>query len=197
MRFSTISRVLHLCMIIAVLYQLLSSVWMMAPEPGKIVTMQMMFFTLHVWLFGWAAFLVGSVYAMIKYRDRDEWERFFPWFSADRRKAFFRAVRTEVPGMLRGKLPPAESKSALSGAVHGFGIMLLIAQGLTGAYVMLDLANYGERSLDIQLFYKFHELFGILAWTFLGGHIFVTLYHLALGHTRVLDIFRRVNIAWK
>ncbi|MFQ5581302.1 MAG: cytochrome b/b6 domain-containing protein [Mariprofundaceae bacterium] len=197
MRFDTITRVFHFSMIVVVFYQMLSSIWMVAPEPGKMVNLQMMFFTLHVWLFGWAAFLLGSTFAMIKYRDRDDWGRYFPWFYSSRRKALYAAVCKEVPDMFKGRLQPAESKSPLSGAMHGLAVLLLIGQGLTGAYVMLDLANYGTTSADIQLFFKFHELLGIIVWVFLFSHVFMTLFHLAVGHNNILDIFRKVSINWK
>lgn len=197
MRYSQLARAFHYCMLFVVLYQMIGSIWMTAPEPGKIVSWEMIVFSLHVWLFGWAAFLLGGAYVMIKSRDRDELGRLYPWFSAKRRAAFFASAREEIPGMLKGRLPPAEYKSALAGAVHGLGLALLIAQGTTGAYVMLGLADYSGKSMDVLLMFKLHEFCGILVWVFLAGHIFMTLYHLALGHRAILDIFQRIRIRWQ
>jgi cytochrome b561 len=196
MRISSATRVLHFGMIITVLYQLLSSLIMVAPEPGKMVGFQTILFSLHILFFGWGAFLISAVYSMMLFQDRDRWERLIPWFSAERRAALFNSAGKEIPDMFRGHLAPPEENGVVAGAVHGLGVLLLIALGLTGAYVMLGVRSDGTMRTDTLLLLDFHEFFAVLIWIFLAGHIAMAIYHLILGRRRILDIFQRVKIPW-
>jgi len=197
MRFDTTTRVLHYCLIITVVFQLLSSEFMMVSEPGKMTGFRTMLFDFHMMFFGWGAFLISSVYAMILYQDKDEWRRLVPWFSATHRAALFKSIRDDVSGIFRGHLAPPEERGALAGAIHGFGILLLIAQGFTGAYVMLGVRSDGTMRADTLLFLDFHSFFGVLLWIFLIGHVSMFICHLLFGHRTILDVFQRVNIPWK
>lgn len=197
MRLKLSTRILHISMVIIVAYQLLSSLVMALPEPGKLPGVESTLFSLHITVFGWAAIIVSGVYAATRFFEKEAWGRLVPWFSKDRRRAFYRSARNELPQMFKGKLAPPEDRGALAGAVHGFGFLALLGMGMTGLYVMLGVRPDGNLRDDIQFVLYFHEWFGVLIWTFVGAHIFMTLYHLLLGQTKVIDIFRRGRIRWK
>ncbi|MDX8395769.1 MAG: cytochrome b/b6 domain-containing protein [Mariprofundaceae bacterium] len=197
MRINTNIRVLHFSIVVTVIYQLASSIWMAPPEPGKLVGFDAVLFSWHVFFIGWAAFILGCVYAMVKFTEGDDWGRMIPWFSGERRAAFFKSARRELPDVLTGKLAPPEKKGALAGAVHGLGFLLLIALGSTGGYVMNGVRTDGSMTADMNLMLYLHETFGILIWAFLASHVLMVLYHLVLGHPKVLDIFERISIQWK
>lgn len=197
MRISWPIRSLHLLLIITVVYQLLSSIWMEAPEPGKVVNYEAVLFSWHIMFFGWGGLLVSCVYGVIRFFDPESWQRLVPWFSTEHRAEFFKSAKKEIPDIFRGRLAAPEKKGALAGAAHGLGFLLVIALGMTGSYVMLGIRPDGTMSDDMLMFLDFHELFGILIWTFLAGHILMVFYHLLLGQRRVLDIFERFSIRWK
>jgi len=197
MRINKTTRVLHYCLIVTVSYQLLSAEFMRVLEPGKMEGFDTLLFTLHMMVFGWAAFLVASVYIIILHGDKDGWGRLVPWFSASYRSAFFQEVRNDLVSTLRGRFPLPEEQSALSGAVHGAGILLILAQGFTGAYVMLGVRSDGTMRSDTLLFLDLHSFFSVLVWVFLAGHVALFLLHLSAGHRTIMDVFERVKIPWK
>jgi len=196
-RINTTTRVLHYCFIITVLYQLLSAEFMRVLEPGKMEGFDTMLFTLHMIVFGWGAFLVSSVYIMVLHEDKDGWARMVPWFSASHREALFKAIRSDISDIFSGRLPPPDEKGAIASVAHGFGILLLLAQGFTGAYVMLGVRSDGTMRTDTLLFLDFHAIFAKLIWVFLIGHVCMFIIHLMFGRREILDIFQRVHIPWK
>jgi len=184
-------------MIICVLYQLISAEFMRVLEPGKIGGFDTMLFDFHMMIFGWGAFLIGSVYAVILYDDQDGWGRMIPWFTARHRRAFFKEARNDIVSTLRGRFPLPEEQSALSGAVHGAGILLVLALGFTGAYVMLGVRSDGTMREDTLLLLDFHAAFAKLLWIFLIGHVVMFLFHRITGHRTIMDVFQWVHIPWK
>jgi len=196
-RLTTVTRVMHISMIVTVAFQLISSLLMFVPEPGKLVTYETVLFSLHIMLFGWGAFLISSIYAMTRFAEKDAWGRLVPWFSKRHRDAFFKSAKEEIPGVFTGKLAPPESRTALAGAMHGLGFLTLIALGLTGAYVMNGVRSDGTMTQDMLLMFEAHEFFGVVIWTFLACHVGMVIYHLILGHKHILDIFERPKIKWK
>jgi len=182
MRISRLTRVIHYGLIFSVLFQLISAEWMIIPEPGKVVGLGTRIFYIHIWFSGWVVFVLAGVYAMLMTDDPDGLGLLVPWFSTKRRAAFFRAVRTEIPDMFRGRLAPLERKSPLAGAIHGLSIMALLGLGLTGSYVQLGVRSDGTMAADMLLLLEIHQLFAVLVWIFLAGHISMALYHLAVGH---------------
>ncbi len=196
-RLTAVTRVMHIFMIITVAFQLISSLLMFVPEPGKLVTYQTVLFSLHIMLFGWGAFLISSIYAMTRFAEKDAWGRLVPWFSRRHRAEFFKSAKEEIPGVFTGKLATPESRTPLAGAMHGLGFLTLIALGLTGAYVMNGVRSDGTMTQDMLLMFEAHEFFGVVIWIFLACHVGMVVYHLILGHKHVLDIFERLNIKWK
>ncbi|MDX8410480.1 MAG: cytochrome b/b6 domain-containing protein [Mariprofundaceae bacterium] len=196
-RIASVTRVMHICMIVTVAFQLISSLLMMVPEPGKLATYKTTLFTLHIMLFGWGAFVVSGVYAATRFGEKGAWGKLVPWFSKKHLGAFFKSAKEELPGVFTGNLARPESSGALAGAMHGLGFLTLIALGMTGAYVMNGVRSDGSMKEDMVFMFELHELFGVVIWTFLVCHVFMVIYHLMLGHKRIFDIFERLNIKWK
>ena len=197
MRFNFSTRILHISMIVVVSYQMLSSLWMSPPEPGKLTSIENTLFSLHITVFGWASMIIAGVYALMRFYESEAWARLVPWFSSIHRRAFVISAKKELPQMFKGKLAPPEDKGALAGAVHGLGFILLLSMGLTGLYVLFGVRIDGDFRDDIRLVLFFHEWFGVLIWTFLGAHVLVSIWHLLIGQWCIVDIFRRGKIRWK
>ena len=197
MRINATTRILHYCLIVTVLYQLVSAEFMMAPEPGKLDTYATWLFDFHMMFFGWAAFLVAMLYIITLHGEKDGWGRMLPWFSSRHRRIFFREARNDVVATLRGRFPWPEEQSALSGAVHGGGILLVLAQGFTGAYVMLGVRSDGTMREDTLVMLDLHSFFADLVWIFLAGHVAMFVWHALVGHRTIWDVFQGVRIPWK
>jgi len=197
MRINPITRILHFLMIITVAFQLFSGLFMEVPEPGKIVGWSYVIFSWHIIFFGWLAFLLGGLYAGIRFSEPGQWQRLIPWFSAEGRAAFIKSAKEELPGIFKGELRLPEKQGALAGAMHGLGFTLLIMMGMTGAYVMNGVRSDGSMTSDMLLFLDLHSMFGVLIWAFLILHVSMVIYHLILGHKHILDIFERLHINWK
>ena len=196
-RINTATRVLHFLLILTVTFQLGSALVMRVPEPGKMVIWANVLFSWHIMFIGWTAYLLSFIYAMTRYADKDAWGRLVPWFSKKYRSEFFKSAKEELPGIFMGKLAPPENRTALSGAMHGLGFLTLIALGTTGAYVMNGVRYDGSMTMDMLFMFNLPELFGIVIYVFIAFHVFKVIYHLLLGHNRVLVICERIKINWK
>jgi len=197
MRINSVTRVLHFTMIFSVAFLLFSGLFMEVPEPGKIVGYEAILFSWHIIFFGWLAFMIGCIYAAIRFGEPGQWERLLPWFSKKGREAFLKSAKEELPGIFTGKLSLPEKQGALAGAMHGLGFTLLICMGMTGAYVMNGVRSDGSMTMDMLLFLDMHSMFAVLVWAFLIFHVSMVVYHLILGHKHILDIFERIHINWK
>ncbi|MDQ6962351.1 MAG: cytochrome b/b6 domain-containing protein [Mariprofundaceae bacterium] len=190
MRIDGLTRSLHICMVITVLFQMLSSLWMFTPEPGKMVGYETILYSWHIMFIGWSSVTIACVYAMLRFAEYHEWTRLIPWFSASKRALFLKSAKEEIPGVFKGELAPPENRGALAGAMHGFGFLLLIAMGLTGSYAMLGIRPDGTTSADMTLMFELHSWGGVFVWFFLTAHVSMVIYHVILGHYKVLDVFQ-------
>ena len=93
MRFNFATRILHISMIVVVSYQMLSSLWMAVPEPGKLTRLENTLFSLHITVFGWASIIIAGVYALMRFYESKAWGRLVPWFSSTRRRAFVNSAK--------------------------------------------------------------------------------------------------------
>ncbi|MDX8376768.1 MAG: cytochrome b/b6 domain-containing protein [Mariprofundales bacterium] len=189
MRYTLGIRIMHVSMLVVVMYQMLSSLLMDIPEPGRASDAWVWMFYMHTLFFGWLAFIVAGTYGMMMYQDPTAWSRLVPWFSRTNRAALFSAAKHELPNILRGNLALPEEESLVAGAIHGFGFLMLIAMSLTGIYLMLGTRSDGMLTADTQIFLSCHAFFGTCIWIFLAGHLTMAASHLALGHKRIKDIF--------
>ncbi|ATX81646.1 cytochrome b561 [Mariprofundus ferrinatatus] len=196
-RIDKATRVFHYLFIATVAFQLGSALIMRVPEPGKMVIFENVLFSLHIMLVGWTAYLISFIYAMTRFAQKDAWGRLVPWFSKKYRAEFFKSAKEELPGIFTGKLAPPENRTALAGAMHGLGFLTLIALGSTGAYVMNGVRSDGTMTDDMMFMFELHEFFGVVIYVFIACHVSMVVYHLILGHKRVLDIFERIKIRWK
>lgn len=196
-RIDKTTRVFHYLFIATVVFQLGSALVMRVPEPGKMVIFENVLFSLHIMLIGWTAYLISFIYAMTRFAEKDAWGRLVPWFSKKHRAAFFKSAKEELPGIFTGKLAPPENRTPLAGAMHGLGFLTLIALGTTGAYVMNGVRSDGTMTDDMLFMFELHEFFGVVIYVFIACHVSMALYHVLLGHKKVLDIFERIKINWK
>ncbi len=190
MRFNRLTRFLHLCIMLGVLIQLISSQLMQVPKPGETVSaVEAIFMELHEWN-GFIVLAIVAFYLMSLTDDRDDWKRLFPWLTVNGCKGLWQEIRFDMPGWLKGRLKKPAEAHYIAGTVHSLGILLLIALGSTGIMIFMGLESSGEMNDEIKLLRALHENLATLLWIYLFGHIGMTIIHQLKGHSVLKDMFK-------
>jgi cytochrome b561 len=188
MKFGRFTRILHSLIAGGILLQLLLSLEMRTPRPGRVLTpLQSFNYETHrligmavlaVLVTHWIVFVTGHAYKGIGH--------FFPWFSQARRKE----VLDEARALLRLNVAEPEQQDSLSGAVEGIGLLIATLLAASGAVLFFGIAENGAMSRAVRAVREFHEFWGPAMWTYLCIHAGAVMLHLALGHRSILSIFR-------
>jgi len=120
----------------------------------------------------------------------EEKERLFPWLSAKGRQLLIHDLRYELPLWLHGKLKSLDEKNVIAATVHGLGICLALALGLSGMVVFLGTHTDGSMETPIQFVKSCHDALATLMWVFLFGHAGMALMHQLAGQQALRKIFR-------
>ena len=189
MKYGRFTRVLHGLMAFGIVLQLLLSLVMRTPRPGRSLTpLQTFGYENHrmigmaifaVLILHWIVFVSGHAYKGIGH--------FFPWFSVARR----REVIDDARELLMLRLGDPERKDSLAGAIEGIGIVVGSMLAVSGAVLFFGIAENGAMSRPVHAVKEFHEFWAPLMWGYLVIHAGAAMAHLAMGHRSVLNIFRR------
>ncbi|MDX8414229.1 MAG: cytochrome b/b6 domain-containing protein [Mariprofundales bacterium] len=176
---------LHFLLMIGVIVQLCLSLLMEHPKLGVThEAWQLMMFEAHEFmgLALLALVLIHLIHTLRDAGDESAWHVLFPWLKNDGRIQLIKELQM-VPGWLKNGPPTQEVGMALPGAVHGAGLLLLLAMGLTGACIFLGLGDDGSRTDGIHDVMEFHgEILGTLIWIYIIGHAGMGIWHDRLGH---------------
>lgn len=188
MKYGRFTRVLHLFIAAGITFELLSSLFMKTPRPGRVLTpLQSFGYETHQWVgmavlavlaLHWAVFAAGHAHKGIGH--------FFPWFS----RARMGEVAGEVRELLQFRVTDPERNDSLSGAIEGIGLLVGTLLAVSGAVLFFGTADNGTMSNAIRSARKFHEFWGPAMWTYLCVHAGAAMLHLGLGHRSLLLIFR-------
>jgi len=188
MKYGRFTRILHTLIAIGILLELLSSLVMRTPRPGRVLTpLQAFGYDAHAWVgmavsavlvVHWIVFAAGHAHKGIGH--------FFPWLS----RARLDAVVSEAREFLRLKVGDPEQNDSLAGAFEGLGLLVASILGVTGVALFFGIAENGAMSPVIRPFRSFHEFWGPIMWTYLCVHAGAAMLHLGLGHRSVLSVFR-------
>jgi len=189
MRFNRATRLLHLCIMLAVLIQLGSEQLMKVPKPGETVQpIEAIFLGLHEWN-GFIALAIVAFYLMYLSNNNDDWKRLFPWMSISGCKGLWQEIRSDIPGWLTGRLKNPGEAHYIAGTVHGLGILLLIGLGSTGIMIFMGLESSGGVNEDIKLLRALHANLGTLIWIYMFGHTGMAIIHQLKGHNVFGEMF--------
>jgi cytochrome b561 len=187
MHYDKITKILHWLIASMILVQLLSEEFMKRPKPGRIRTdEQELFFEIHEW-FG-VILLVVVLLRFVFVIGRNEWSKLFPWITAEGCKGMVAELK-EVPGWLLGKLRDAGEEDYLAKTVHGLGLLLALALGMTGTVLFAGMNPDGSMGDVVHFFKETHEVLGELLWIYMIGHISMALLHQLMGHRSLQRIF--------
>ena len=188
MKYGRFTRVLHTLIAIGISLELLLSLVMRTPQPGRVLTpLQSFGYEAHkmagmavlvVLFLHWIVFVTGHAYKGIGH--------FFPWFS----KARMHAVSGDLRELLELRVGDPEQVDSFSGAIEGLGIVVGSILAASGAVLFFGIAENGVMSAAIHTVKDFHEFWGPVMWGYLGIHAGATMVHIGLGHRSILSIFR-------
>ena len=186
--YSRTVKLLHWLLAAGVGAQLLFSLVMQQPRPGRVRSLlESAFFSTHEVLglsilalltLHWLLWLAGRTSRGIG--------QFYPWFSRTRRAA----LGVELRALARLRLGEPEAQENLAGAVQGIGIAIASLLAVTGTLLYFGMAPDGSMSAGLRAVREVHKALATGMWTYLGIHAGAALAHVALGHRSVLDIFR-------
>jgi cytochrome b561 len=165
------TRLLHWAMMVTVLFQQLSSIWM--SDPGT-----QYLFPYHR-IIGAIAAAVVLLFWLYSYAIYD-FKILFPWGKESRRE-----VWQELLGLFRRKLPQSGHRLGLSSFVHGLGILALTGCAITGVimFAMIPPGHSGppDDPIAFTSYTMKHKFFGEMLWLYLYGHVTFAVIHQLAG----------------
>jgi len=190
MKYGRSTRILHTLIAVGISLELLSSLVMKTPRPGRALTpLQAFGYDAHAWI-GMAVFVVLVLHwiVFVTGHAHKGMGHFFPWFS----RARLNAVLNDARDLLRLKVNDPEQNDSAAGAIEGLGLLVASILGATGVVLFFGIAGNGNGAMSgaIRAVREFHEFWGPVMWTYLGIHAGAAMVHLGLGHRSVLSVFR-------
>ncbi|MBV8472253.1 MAG: cytochrome b/b6 domain-containing protein, partial [Hyphomicrobiales bacterium] len=128
---STLTRILHLALLIVVLHQLFSSLWAERPLPGEEMGWPL---NLHERAGIAGVVILALFWGWLFARGAREPSlgQLFPWFSPARLVAMLSDGAKLLRALAALRAPPLEL-DALASAIHGLGLLVAAWMALTGA----------------------------------------------------------------
>ena len=194
MAYDRLTRLLHVGFVLGVPLQLLSENFMKRPKlvdgvPRLRTATEANFFEMHE-IVGIALLTVVVLHILWSAsRAGGGLGRLFPYFRAGGSRDLLAELK-QVPGWFGGKLHETAEDSVLAGAVHGLGLLLILAMGATGATIFFGMDEVtGHMSSFVDGMKELHEVLGSLVWVYLIGHVGMVVLHKLKGH----DLFSRIS----
>lgn len=175
---STFTKFLHLLVAAAVVHQLLISLVMTKPGPGRPGDS---LFELHEWvgLATLGVLLIFFLWVLVRRRETTV-SMLYPWFSGRRLRALRMDLKAHLARLKGGRILLTQ-EAPLASAVHGLGLLLVLVMAATGA------GGYFIASARPLL--SIHETLGPLVWAYLVGHAGLALLHQLAGHPVLQSMF--------
>lgn len=173
------TRLLHAALAVSIVTQLGSSLLMVAPLRNNTPNV---LFEIHEYS-GLAAVILSAAFwiTIFTRRSGTPVARLLPWFSSANRRLLWQDAKQHW-STLRGKhLPAYESGAPLATAVHGLGLLLILAMAMTGAVFYLSLVLGTPEAAWASVDLEVHKLLATLTWAYLVGHAGVALLYRHVG----------------
>jgi cytochrome b561 len=188
MRYDPITRVLHLLTAAGVTSQMLTSLVMVYPKPGRLPNG---WYEVHETLGIGLLAVVSAYWLWIVGRTmaRGEPMMLFPWLSAQRLAALRDDVVESTRAALTLRLPAGDQPRALPAAVQGIGLLLALLLAGTGIAIEIGMAPDGGLSPLLRGVKEVHETMAPLMWAYLVAHPLLGLLHQLAGHRTLSRMF--------
>jgi cytochrome b561 len=128
------------------------------------------------------------VYTLLRSRGTRS-DLLFPWFSVEARKAVVEDVGNYLRAMSKLKLPKHAERAPLASAIHGLGILLIVAMASTGV-MWFTAIKIGEAATGwADGARELHELFSSFVWAYLVGHAGIALVNQFSGRQALSEMW--------
>ncbi len=188
MKYDRLTRIFHILVALGVVTQMLTSLVMVAPKPGRTPNE---WFETHETV-GLSLLAVLSLYwlwIVARTALRGEANRLFPWFSRQRRADLWADMGATMREVRHGRLPNDDRPRPLPAAVQGAGLSLALVLAATGSAMALGMAPDGAMSAPLHAIKEVHETLASLMWVYLAVHPPLGLLHQLAGHRSLNRMF--------
>ena len=155
------TRLLHAALLLAALWQLIGSNFI---EPARVGQPANLMFELHE-VGGLATLgLVVAFWLWSLVRRRETpFAALFPWLSSTRLQAVGADLSRHWGELNNLRLPGGEPETPLASAVHGLGLLTVLAMGASGAWLFTQTVPEG-------LILEVHKITSNLMWAYIVAH---------------------------
>lgn len=184
------TRVLHLCLALGVIPQMLTSQVMVHPKPGRLPNQ---WYAVHEWL-GSALLAITIIYwllAISRTLAGQGASMLFPWGSAARLRDLVSDTRATMTEIMGGRLPADDHPRPLPAAVQGLGLLAATFLAASGVALMVSQQPAGGWSPALRVVKEAHEMVAPLMWAYLVLHPAIGLVHHLAGHRTLARMFGR------
>jgi len=98
-------------------------------------------------------------------------------------------ICTEIPSWFKAGLPAPGKEDYLAGTVHGLGLLLVLALGISGAIMLYGMEESGKMLGFVHDMKELHEILGTILWVYIVGHVGMVIIHQLFGHPMFQRIF--------
>jgi cytochrome b561 len=187
MAYSRYTRITHAVIAISITFQMFISLVMDHPRTSRAMSWPgSLFFRWHEWIV--LAALIVLVLSWV-YRTtpvgRSAGARLFPWASA----AGLRQIAADLRNFACLRWAVLSEDSALSGTIHGLGLLLATALAVTGGALYVTLWPADVLSPTGRSIMRVHSFLSTFMWIYLGGHVAMALWHQYVGHGTLQRMF--------
>lgn len=171
------TRLIHASLATAICVQLGTSLIMTGPRAGQAGDL---FYQIHRYS-GFVALALALLFWIntMSRRKGTALAALVPWFSQQRRAAFFGDMMAHLRAAMKLRLPPYDEHGAFASGIHGLGLLLMSAMALSGTVYALQVAA-GQIGVDPEAapVMLVHYALANLVWVYLIGHAaLATLHH--------------------
>jgi len=187
-RYDLFTRLLHLCIVVGVVSQMLVSLVMVYPKPGR---PENAWFELHemVGLSLLGVFTAHWIWSIVKMRVFAEPLLLFPWFSTQARRALQQDLIETLREVRQFRLPYSRTATPLPAAIQGLGLLLGLFLAATGAIIFFGMEADGKMSGLIHGVKEVHGAVSVLMWVYLAVHPTLGILHHFAGHDVLTRVF--------
>ena len=174
------TKLMHAALLLSVLWQLGASGLVERPRAGQPGNA---FYEIHqiVGLTTLGLVLAFWLWSVVRRRETPLMA-LFPWFSRPRVSAVLADLKLHWALLRQRRLPDGDTETPLASAVHGLGLLTVLAMGANGAWLY-------TQSVPAGLGLEVHKAVANLMWAYVVGHAGLALLHQATGHPVLKRMF--------
>lgn len=188
MKYDPLTRLLHLLVAGGVTLQLMTSLVMVYPKPGRLPNS---WYEIHETVGMGLLAVVTAYWLWVAARSavRGEPLMLFPWLSGRRLIALRDDCIETAKEVAHLRLATGTEPRPLPAAIQGLGLLLLLGLAGTGSAIELAMAPDGGLSPLFRAVKEVHESMAPLMWAYLVVHPLMGLLHQMAGHGSLNRMF--------